>query len=255
VTDELVHLDVDRGVATITLDSPHNRNALSRQLVTELTGHLDTALGSDDVRAIVLTGTGPVFCAGADLKEQSDGDGIGSATRTLSGLLVRLMRSPKPVVLKLNGATRAGGTGIVGACDIVVCPASATFAFPEVHLGLVPAIIAVTSTRQMDPRAVSRYFLTGEVFDAHEAARIGLVTTAVDDAEVDTTVERILAGLRKASPNALARTKQLLAELEGRELEDAFAHAADTSAEVFASDEAREGMLSFITKQPPSWAV
>jgi methylglutaconyl-CoA hydratase len=253
--DELVHLQTEAGVARITLDSPHNRNALSQQLVGDLERHVDTALADDEVRALLLTATGPVFCAGADLKEQATAEGVARSTDRLAGLLLRLLRSPKPVVTHLNGHTRAGGTGIVGASDIVLAPSSATFAFPEVHLGLVPAVIAVTTTRQMSRRAVSRYYLTGEVFDATEAARIGLITAAIDEAELDGVVEAVLDGLRRAAPSALASTKAFTQELEDLELEAAFERAAALSSERFRSEEGQEGIRSFLEKRSPRWAA
>lgn len=254
MTHELVHLDVTRGIATITLDSPHNRNALSRQLVGELDQHLKTAYGRDDVRAVLLTATGTVFCAGADLKEQAAADGPPD-TRPIADIMLGILEAPKPVVTRLNGHTRAGGTGIVGASDMVIAPRGATFAFPEVRIGVAPAMIAVTTSRQMSPRSVSRYFLTGETIDADEAARIGLVTTAVDPDELDTTTQGILDALRLASPNALAATKRLLRDIDGMEASDAFNFTAEVSAKMFASADAREGIGAFFEKRQPSWVV
>ncbi len=251
---ELVHLAVERGIAMVTLDSPANRNALSRQLVGELSAHLDTALGDATVRAVVLTHTGTVFCAGADLKEQrqpppSDAGRV----PPLPDVLTAIMAAPVPVVALLRGAARAGGIGLVAACDIAVAPTTATFAFSEVHIGVVPAMIAVPIIRRMQARAVSRWFLTGEVFDATAAAAAGLLTVAADD--VDAAVAPILEGFRKAEPAALARTKAIVAELAGLDLPAGFALAGRVSGEFFASDAAKEGMTAFTEKRPPRWAV
>lgn len=254
MTDELVHLDVARGIATITLDSPHNRNALSRQLVRELDQHLQTAYADDGVRAVLLTATGTVFCAGADLKEQAATDGPPD-TRPIADIMLGILEAPKPVVTRLNGHTRAGGTGIVGASDVVIAPRGATFAFPEVRIGVAPAMIAVTTSRQMSPRSVSRYFLTGETIDADEAARIGLVTTAVDPDDLDAATEQVLDSLRLASPKALAATKRLLRDIEGVDVRDAFDLTAEVSAKMFASADAREGIGAFLEKRQPSWVV
>ena len=178
---ELVHLAVDGGIATITLDSPHNRNALSAQLVTELTERLGTADADSDVRAIVLTHTGTTFCAGADLSEARGGSMTGTAT-TLLGLIRGLVDTSKPVIANIDGNVRAGGLGLIGACDIVVAGPRSTFAITEARLGLAAAIISVTVLPRLDERSAARYYLTGAAFDATEAQRIGLVTIASDNA-------------------------------------------------------------------------
>src|SRR5690606_3780786 len=157
---ELVHRNVEDGVATVTLDSPRNRNALSARLLADLDAHLKAALADDAVRVIVLTGTGPVFCSGADLKEQRDPDSA-PVTASMPDVLTMIWESPKPVVCRLNGTARAGGIGLVTACDFAIAPDTATFAFSEVRLGVVPAMIAVPVLRRVNPRAAAEYFMTG----------------------------------------------------------------------------------------------
>ena len=249
---ELVHLGVERGIATITLDSPTNRNALSRQLVTELAGHLDTALADDGVRAVVLTHTGPAFCAGADLKEQRQPvpEGAGRVP-PMPEVMTAIMDAPVPVVAVLRGAARAGGLGLVASCDIAIAHASVSFALSEVHIGVVPAMIAVPILRRMSSRAVSRYFLTGEVFTAADAAAADLITIATDD--VDAALATTLAGFRKAEPAALARTKRIVAELADLDLSAGFGLATEVSTAFFASEAAQEGMTAFAEKRPPRW--
>jgi len=247
---ELVHLDRVDGVGTITLDSPSNRNALSAQLHVELAAHLATACGDDEVRAIVLTATGTVFCSGADLKSASPSPSPGVS---FPDLLMAIMTAPKPVIAALNGSVRAGGIGLVAACDLVVAPADATFAFAEVRIGVAPAIIGVVCLRRMSPRAASRYFLTGEAFTAEEAVAAGLVTMACPLAEVPARVAALTAELRRAAPGAVAETKRLLADLPARSLADGFAHAASVSARLFASDEAQAGIAAFRDRRPPPW--
>ncbi len=171
---ELVRYEIDRAVATVTLDSPANRNALSAQLVTELSDHLTSAGADESVRAIVLTHTGTVFCAGADLKEQASEGGPEQGTKRMLALLRAIVELSKPVVARVDGAVRAGGLGLVGACDIAIASQQASFAFTEVRLGLAPAIISLTTLDRMTERAASRYFLTGETFDAVAAASAGL---------------------------------------------------------------------------------
>ena len=252
MTTELVHYAVDRAIATATLDSPDNRNALSAQLVGELSGHLATAAADDAVRAIVLTHTGTTFCAGADLKEAAAEGGPKQGTARMLALLRAIVELPKPVLARIDGNVRAGGLGIVGACDIALAGPSASFAFTEVRLGLAPAIISLTTLGRMSERAAARYFLTGETFDAATAAAAGLVTAAVDDVDAELTV--IADALRTCSPQGLAETKPLTS----RATLAAFAlyaeQAQSQSARLFASDEAREGMTAFLQRRLPSWA-
>jgi enoyl-CoA hydratase len=253
MSDELVHYAVDRAIATVTLDSPHNRNALSAQLVGELDQRLAAARADDTVRGVLLTHTGTVFCAGADLKEQASEGGPEAGTRRMLALLRTIAELPKPVIVRLDGVVRAGGLGVVGASDIAVASAEATFAFTEVRLGLAPAIISLTTLGRMSERAVSRYYLTGETFGAGVAADCGLITAAVDD--VDAEVGAITDALRRCSPQGLAETKPLTTT----GVLAAFAERGDQvqalSARLFSSEEAREGMTSFLQKRAPRWAA
>src|ERR1700754_623102 len=139
---ELVHLEIDSGVATITLDSPTNRNALSRQLRRELQAHLRTAIESDEARVIVLTHTGTVFCAGMDLKESRGPSAGEQGIQDFPDTLRLIWTSPTPVVARLSGPARAGGVGLVAACDLAVAAEEVTFAFSEVRIGVVPAVIS-----------------------------------------------------------------------------------------------------------------
>jgi enoyl-CoA hydratase len=252
MADQLVQYSTDRGIARIALDSPRNRNALSAALVAQLTDALTTAAGDDSVRAVELTHTGSTFCAGADLSEASQG-GMTTGAERLIALLKLIVALPKPVVGSIDGHVRAGGLGLVGACDIVVAGPASTFAFTEVKLGLAAAVISLTTLPRMDPRAASRYYLTGETFDAAAAARIGLITEAVEDIDAGTLA--VLDRLRAASPQGLRETKPLLT---AGVLDDFDARAgalAGLSARLFASAEAAEGMAAFLAKRRPSWAA
>ena len=252
MSDQLVQYSTDSGIARIALDSPRNRNALSAALVEQLTQALADANSDDSVRAVELTHTGGTFCAGADLTEASQGGMKAGTTRVLT-LLRHIVALPKPVVGSIDGHVRAGGLGLVGACDIVLAGPKSTFAFSEVKLGLAPAMISLTTLPRLDPRAASRYYLTGETFDSATAARIGLVTEAVDDIDAGTMV--VLDALRRCSPQGLRETKPLLTAgiLEGFEARaDAL---AEQSARLFGSEEAAEGMAAFLAKRPPSWAT
>jgi methylglutaconyl-CoA hydratase len=254
---ELVHYEVAGGVATVTLDSPANRNALSSALLGQLVAALDRAVADAAVRVLVLTGAGPAFCSGADLAEQRARNQSGQSAGgfPLPEVLRRLWRSPKPVLGRVNGAARAGGIGLVGACDIAIACERATFAFSEVRVGVVPAIIAATCLPRLAPRAAAEYLLTGEVFDAGRAVEIGLVNRAVADDELDAEVARYAGMLGRGGPEALARTKEVLRELPGLDFDTALERMEALSRDRFASAEALEGMLAFAEKRPPSWAA
>lgn len=247
-----VRFAVEDGVATITLDAPHNRNALSKPLVDAIVAHLAASAADDTVRAVVLTHTGGTFCAGADLAEMAAEGGPDAGTVRLVGLLRALLDHPRPVVAAVDGHVRAGGLGLLGACDVAVAGPSSTFAFTESRLGLAPAIISLTVRTRLPDRAVSRWFLTGETFGPAEAARTGLVTVATDD--VTTAVDELAAAFRACSPQGLAESKRLA----NREVLAAFDRDAEEltalSARLFASDEAQEGIAAFRERRPPRWA-
>jgi methylglutaconyl-CoA hydratase len=249
---ELVHLDVAAGVATITLDSPDNRNALSTRLRGELMAHLDNAIADPAARLIVLTHIGRVFCSGMDLKEARGAAPAHQGVGELPAILERIWTSPTPVLARVAGPARAGGVGLVAACDIAVAAEDATFAFNEVRIGVVPAVISVAVLPRLLPRAAHELFLTGETFDARHAARIGLVNSAVPAVDLDQETARYVDMLRLGAPGALAATKELL---RGDEPLDArFAQMQELSARFFAGAEGQEGMRAFAEKRKPSWA-
>jgi methylglutaconyl-CoA hydratase len=247
---ELVHRDVDRGVATLTLDSQHNRNALSAQLMAELRAGLAAAVDDDGVRVVVLTHAGSVFCSGADLKESRTKD---LPITALPGLLQAVWDSPKPVVARVAGPVRAGGLGLLAACDLALSTVDATYAFTEVRLGIVPAVISATVLPRMLPRAAYRLYLTGEVFDGTQAAAVGLVDAAVPGEQLDEAVERHVEMLLRAAPHALAVTKDLLHRRLAPALAADLAELADLSARHFGGAEGKEGMAAFAERRDPAW--
>ncbi|MFJ8918133.1 enoyl-CoA hydratase family protein [Streptomyces sp. NPDC102415] len=238
----------ERGITTLTLDSPANRNALSAGLVGELTEALARCAADATVRAVVLTHTGTTFCAGADLTAPPEPAAFVALMRAIVAL-------PKPVVARVTGHVRAGGLGLLGACDISAAGPDATFALTESRLGLAPAVISLPLLPRLDPRAATRYYLTGERFDAAEAARIGLVTVAAGPEEVDKALEPVLDGLRRASPQGLKASKELVTATVLKSFDS---HAEDLiarSAALFASDDAREGMTAFLERRDPPWVL
>jgi methylglutaconyl-CoA hydratase len=253
-TDELVHLDLADGVATITLDSPANRNALSRRLVGDLHGALDdagTAIAAGDVRSIVLTHTPPAFCAGADLKERASGP---PDSAPVVRAFERLMDAPVPTIAALTGPARAGGIGLMASCDLVVVDHAVTFALTEVRIGVVAAIISVPIFRRTRPAQLAAALLTGEPVDAQYALQVGLVTHVTTD--VTSVVDHLCAAIAGGAPQAVAATKRMIGDAvsEDRSRRDeAFARMRALSDYHFQSDEAAEGMAAFAEKRPPSW--
>ncbi|MEV0295685.1 enoyl-CoA hydratase family protein [Nocardia sp. NPDC050710] len=254
-TAPYVRYEVRDGFATLTLDSPHNRNALSSRLVAELLRGLDDAAADPSVRGIVLAHNGNTFCAGADLSEASNADPAVAAderTRVMIGVLRRLVEIPKPVIAQIDGNVRAGGMGIVAGCDLVVAGPGSSFALTEVRIGLAPFMISLTLLPRLDPRAASRYYLTGEKFDAAIAEQIGLVTVTAADPAAE--VKRLCGELRKGSPQGLAEAKRLVNAEILAGFDDSAEELARRSASFFGTPEVHEGMLAFLQRRPPSWA-
>jgi methylglutaconyl-CoA hydratase len=241
------------GVATITLDSPANRNALSMQLMSELLAALDAAASDDAVRVVELRHTGPVFSSGADLKETAalsavpDGGGALPVAK-LGEVLQAVCAHPKPVLAVVGGPARAGGLGLIAAADLAVCVDTATFAFSEVRLGVVPSVISAVVLARLSSRDAAELFLTGDVFDGRRAQEIGLVTRGVPVEELEQTAARLRDSLLRGGPDALRATKRLL-----RERPADYAALTALSVKHFTSDEGREGVAAVRDKRDPSW--
>jgi methylglutaconyl-CoA hydratase len=251
---ELVRTATDAGVTTLSLDSPANRNALSALLMHELLEALGAALTDPAVRAVVISHTGPVFCSGADLKETAEARETGRIpAELLADVLAAIWEFPKPVLARIAGPARAGGLGLIAAADLAICTHEATFAFSEVRLGVIPAVISATVLPRLAPRAASELYLTGNVFDGVRAAEIGLVTAAVPAAELDATVSGYTEALVRGGPLALAGTKQLLRRTPAASIRADLAELSERSAGYFRSAEGREGVAAFREKRPASW--
>jgi methylglutaconyl-CoA hydratase len=246
----VIQVTVSAGVATLTLDSPENRNALSRALRGQLRTALVDALADDAVRVIVLDHTGRVFCSGMDLSEAAGGASRDQGVNEFPELLQLVWSSPKPVVAVLRGPARAGGVGLAAACDVVVAASSATFAFSEVRLGLVPAVISAVVLPRMTTHVAHRLMLSGEVFDAATAAAGGLVDLVADDGGVDAVLAGQLTALAAGAPAALAETKRLL---RAAQPDLQFGDLLQLSARFFAGEEGQEGIASFREKRPARW--
>jgi len=251
----------DRGVVTLTLNRPERHNALSAPLIEALDASLQRLAGDEALRAVVLTGEGRSFCAGADIGEMR---AAAAATpednerdaRRLASLLHRLDRFPRPTVARVQGNAFGGALGLIAACDIAVGAETAVFSLSEVRLGIAPAMISPYVLRAMGPRQARRLCLTGERFGAATAARLGLLHEAVAEDTLDATVAGIVSDLLHGAPGAQAAIKELLAEVAGRETTTDERVAASTAgwiARLRSAPEGREGLSAFLEKRPARW--
>ena len=250
---------VDRtdAVTTITLADEANRNALSPQLIAELHEACDAAEADPAVRVVVLTNTGRVFCAGANLATASSDEaptGSSSPASDPIGLFQRFGRSNKVYVGRIAGHCVAGGMGLAAAMDLAIAADDVLFGFTEVRVGVAPAVISVVclpKLRAVDARDV---FLRGRRFPAEEAARLGLILAAVPRDRLDTEVDAVVHDLLLGGPQAIAATKELLLRVPTMDEAAAFEWARSLSAELFAGDEAAVGFRAFLDQRPPPWA-
>ena len=249
----------DRGpVAILTLNRPDRRNALSHDLLAQLRDVLDEVGVDTAIRAVVVTGAGAAFCSGMDLKEAAEMDATPDGEHAMvavfkefADLLHCLHTLPKPSIAAVNGDALAGGAGLMSACDMAVAAEAARIGYPEVRRGLVAAIVMHDLIRQIGDRRARQLLLTGDLISGELAVDWGLVNTVTSADECLAEAIRMAAGLVQCGPSALATTKRLLDETEGRPPN--LRGAAAISAVVRSSEEAREGITSFVAKRPPRW--
>jgi len=255
----MLKVETSGGVARVTLDRPEIRNAFDDALIAALTSVLRELDADEGVRAVVLAGNGPAFCAGADLNWMKRMAGYGyeqnlADAQALAAMLQTLDRMRKPTVARVHGAAFAGGVGLVAACDIAIGVPEAKFCLSEARLGLSPATISPYVVRAMGERMARRYFLTAEVFDAAEARRVGLLTAVSPSEKLDGEIEEILRHLMMGGPQAMAKIKDLIRAVASGPVDDAMiADTATRIAEIRVSPEGREGIASFLEKRKPSW--
>lgn len=255
-----VKLAIADGVMTATLADVENRNALGGALVQGLRDAVAAANADPAVRALVVTNEGNVFCAGANLKQRAAasprgaGSGPGAGSGGLEELLHEIQTAPTPCVGRIAGHVVGGGNGLAAALDISIAADDAKFGFTEVRLGVAPAIISVVCLPKMRPGEAMEAFLRGHRFSAARAAELGIINRAVPASELDAAVEEVLADLRRGGPNALGFAKRLVHEVPRLPQKDAFEWTTALSNQLFASDEAREGMAAFLGKRPAAWA-
>ena len=253
MSTEATRYEIIKGAAWITLNRPDNRNALSAVLVDELDAHLRAANEDPAVRAIVITGTDPAFCAGADLKNPPGKAGPGQRGVEFVDILKFIVASPKPVIAAVNGAAFAGGLGLVGAADIVITAEDAPMSFSEVRIGVIPAVIAVVCVPKLGTHHAKKLFLTGERFSGARAVEMGLAHRAVPKAQLVAAVEEEIAAICQGGPIAVTECKKLVSRVPQLSMEEGFAEMAVWSKRMFGTPEATEGMTAFREKRKPAW--
>ena len=252
-TTEQTLYEVAGSGAWIRLNRPEKRNALSGMLISEVYDHLQAANDDDAVRCIVITGNGPAFCSGADLKDDRGLPGGRERAIAYPELLSAIQDSPKPVIAAVNGPAFAGGLGLVAACDIAVTVETAQFSFSEVRIGAIPAIIAVVCLPKLGTHHGMKLFLTGERFDGRRAVEVNLAHRAVPADSLESAVQEEIDMIRLGAPNALQEAKKLVRQVPLLSREEGFELTAPWSARMFAAEEAVEGMAAFREKRKAAW--
>ncbi|MBU6243816.1 MAG: enoyl-CoA hydratase/isomerase family protein [Actinomycetales bacterium] len=255
VLDPPVTMAISSGVATVTMNRPDQRNRLDLEAIRLMQALIERAGADDSVRVVIITGSGSTFCSGADLAAASTSDGFAAGALTALGDLLRaILVCPKPTIARVQGHVAGGGNGLVAACDIAVAADDARFAFSEVRVGVVPAVISVVCLAVMQRRHAQELLLTGERVSAERVREAGLVTCVVPAADLDAVVDGYVRQLCAGGPLALATTKDLIRRVPAMPRDEAFAWTAEVSATAFTSPEAAEGMAAFLARRPPAWA-
>ena len=251
----LLREDAD-GVATLTLNRPRHRNALSVALLTALQDELDTIAAADSVRVVVIAGNGPVFCAGHDMKEMRASPGLDSQQALFdqcSRMMMTLGRIPQPVIAKVHAPATAAGCQMVASCDLAITVPEATFATPGVHIGLFCSTPMVPLSRVIGRKRALEMLLTGDPITAGQALEYGLVNRVVAAAELDGAVEGLAGKLTGKSPLTLAIGKEAFYRQLDMDLEAAYQYGSDTMARNMMTEDAQEGFDAFLGKRPPRW--
>ncbi len=251
-----VRTEVKGAVAWVTLNRPATRNAFDEAMILEITTAF--TLPPAEARVIVLAAEGPAFCAGGDVDwmkrskaftpEENRKD-----AQALAQMLRAVEECPVPVVARVHGTAIGGGAGLIAACDVAVCAEDTKFGFPEVRLGLIPAVISLVVIPRIGLSEARRYFLTGERFGAVKARAMGLVHDLVPPAQLDARVEAVVAELLRGAPKAMAEAKKLLRTLPGLSREEAQAWTVEAISAIRVAPEAQEGLAAFLEKRPPVW--
>jgi methylglutaconyl-CoA hydratase len=254
-----IEIDDALGCATIALNRPDKRNALGKELIAAISAELESLRKRDEIRSVFIKGNGPAFCAGADLEEiqalqhASTQDNQKSAA-ALREFFVQLYTYPKPTCAVVHGPALAGGCGLATCCDFVIATREATFGYPEVKIGFIPAIVMVLLTHQVGERAARDLCLTGRTIDAAEAHRLGLVSQVVEQGDLAGAVGKLARDLRKNAPKAMATVKAMFPRVHSMGLQDGLSWASDMNAIARGTPECKEGIAAFLEKRKPNWA-
>lgn len=253
---ETVRLEVEGGIARVTLNRPSVRNAFNDVLVKELISTFESM--GPEVRAVILTGEGKAFCAGADLTWMQKAVSLGGTENAEdAAAMVTLFRlideSPRVVIGRVHGPAIGGGLGLVSCCDIVVTVPEVKFAFSEVRLGVVPAVISPFVMNKISVAAARRYFLTGERFSAQVAKELGLVSEVVEPDQLDNTVNELAQSVLATGPTAIAEAKELIRRVRPSVPPEVHDYTVKTIARLRVSPEAQEGFAAFLEKRAPRW--
>ncbi len=251
-------LETDGEIATITLNRPEKRNAISGEMIKELLAALDQ-VESGPARVVILTGAGKAFCSGMDLDalaaiaQQSPEQNLDDSRRT-ARVFRRLWSFPTPLIAAVNGPAIAGGCGIAALCDFTLAVPEAKFGYAEVRIGFIPALVSVFLTRQIGEKRARDLLLTGRILDAEEARQMGLVTEVVPAEKLMDSARELASALLAASPTSLARTKRLLCNFAAAEIDRELEQAIAENAGIRSTADFREGVSAFLEKRKPKWS-
>jgi len=256
-TYETLLLTSDAGITTITLNRPSKRNAISLQLIEELTAALDEVENSP-AQVLILTGAGKAFCAGMDLDElksllgKSHDENVKDSSR-MAGIFRRIYDFSKPTIAAVNGAAIAGGTGFATMCDFTLAVPGAKFGYTEVRIGFMPAIVSSFLVWQVGHKIARDLLLSGRQFDAEEAYRFGLVNEVVEPERLTTRARELAGDLLQNSPSSMRATKKLINGFIGAQLDEQIAQGIEDNARARTTEDFREGISSFLERRKPHW--
>lgn len=248
-----LEIEEQGGIATVRLNRPEKRNALSPALLSEIHAAFLSLGGRKDISVIILEGEGKAFCAGADLEYLEHMSGFSIQENHQDSLHLKtafhtIYTCPKPVIAKVHGPAIAGGCGLASVCDFIIAGESAIFGYSEVKIGFIPAIVMVYLLRKIGDTKARRLLLSAENISAIEAERIGLITQCVPDGQLEETVRILAETLKKNSSSSMALTKDMLANLHGMSLESGLNYAASMNAFTRMTDDCKQGIQSFLNK-------
>jgi len=253
-----IKFELDKKVARITFNRPEVKNAFNADMISEISSLYEEINKRNDIRVVVMTGSGNAYCAGADLKWMGDvlkysyEENL-EDSNNLARMFYNINNCPFPTIARVNGAAIGGGCGLAAVCDIVIASEKAIFSLSEVKIGLVPACISPYVIRRMGDKYSREYFLTGERLNAEKALAAGLANKVASEAELDTVVDSLVRQLLSSGPKALAWCKQLLQNVPSMNEKDAGKYTAEVIAKLRMGDEGQEGMKAFFEKRRPNW--